>query len=234
MSPASWPYDAKNRRSKKCKRHIPTNAAQKGSFLCYKNCRVTLSRHNFEDTSIMPVSNEELFSIKSKQYVLIARAGLSLPSHEMDSKSIHAKMFIQFKYHVERVNLPQGFAKNTFFRTSRHLDEAVTDKEIHNGASLWRKFCAIKKYINNQITPIYVSLLGPDGLPPSGQTKETTLFNTKKILYKQEQLATKARSKHPPSYKLKPFKPSYVPCEWETFLAFGRASDNPETAFFIQ
>jgi hypothetical protein len=81
----------------------------------------------------MPVSNEELFSIKSKQYVLIARAGLSLPSHEMDSKSIHAKMFIQFKHHVERVKLPQGFAKNTFFRTSRHLDEAVTDKEIHNG-----------------------------------------------------------------------------------------------------
>ena len=152
----------------------------------------------------------------------------------MDSKSIHAKMFIQFKHHVERVKLPQGFAKNTFFRTSRYLDEAVTDKEIHNAASLWRKFRAIKKYINNQITPIYVSLLGPDGLPPSGQTKEIVLFNTKKILYKQEQLAAKARSKHPPSYKLKPFKSSYVPCEWETVLAFGRASDNPETAFFIQ
>ena len=190
---------------------------------------MTLSRHNFEDTPIIPVSNEELYSIKSKQYVLIARAGLSPPSNEMDSKTIQAKIFIQFKHHVERVKLPQGFAKNTFFRTWRHLDEAVTDKEIHNGASLWRKFCA-----NNQITPIYVSLLGPDGLPPSGQTKETTLFNTKKILYKQEQLATKARSKHPPSYKLKPFKSSYVPCVWETFLAFGRASRNPVTAFFIQ
>ena len=189
--------------------------------------------HNSEDTAIMPVSNEELFSIKSKQYVLIARAGLSIPSLEMVSAPIFADMFIQFKHHVERVKLPRGFAKNTFFRTSRYLDEAVTDEEIHNGASLWRKFSGIKKYINNQITPIYVSLLGPDGLPPSGQTKEITLFNTKKILYKQEQLAAQARSKHPPSYKLKPFKSS-LPYEWETLLAFGRASDNPETAFFIQ
>ena len=190
--------------------------------------------HNSEDTPIIPVSNEELFSIKSKQYVLIARAGLSIPSLEMDSASIFANMFIQFKHHAERVKLPQGFAKNTFFRTSKHLDEAVTDKEIHNGASLSRKFCAIKKYINNQITPIYVSLLGPDGLPPSGQTKETVLFNTKRILYKQEQLAAQARSKHPPSYKLKPLKLSYVPCELETFVAFGRASDNSETVLFIQ
>ena len=182
----------------------------------------------------MPVSNEELYSIKFKQYVLIARAGLSLPSHEMDSASIFANMFIQFKRHLERVKLPQGFAKNNFFRTSKHLDKAVTDKKIHDGASLWRKFCAIKKYVNNQITPTYVSLLGPDGLPPSGQTKETVLFNTKRILYKHEQLAAQARSKHPPSYKLKPFESSYMPCEWKIFLAFGRASDNPEAAFFIQ
>ena len=28
----------------------------------------------------------------------------------MDSKSIHAKMFIQSKHHVERVKLPKGFA----------------------------------------------------------------------------------------------------------------------------
>ena len=108
--------------------------------------------------------------------------------------------------------------------SSEHLDEVATDKEIHSGASLWRKLCVIKKYIN---APIYVSLLGPDGLPPSGQTKETVPFNTKRILYKHEQLAAQARSKHPPSYKLKPFKLSYVPCEWETFVAFGRASDHP-------
>ena len=51
-----------------------------------------------------------------------------------------------FDYHVKRVKLPQGLAKNTFYRTSRHLDETVTEKEIHDGQSLWRKFSAIKKF----------------------------------------------------------------------------------------
>ena len=106
----------------------------------------------------MPVSNEELYSIKFKQYVLIARAGLSLPSHEMDSASTFANMFIQFKRHLERVKLPQGFAKNNFFRTSRHLNEAVTDKKIHDGASLWRKFCAIKEVCQQSNYP-YLSVV---------------------------------------------------------------------------
>ena len=182
----------------------------------------------------MPPSSEELADIKSKQYVLITRAGLSIPSSEMDSKTIFAKMLEQFDYHVKRVKLPQGLAKNTYYRTSRHLDETVTEKEIHDGQSLWRKFSAIKKFVNNQITPHYVKLFGPDGLPPSGMNKETILPKTKEALYKAKQLAAKNRSKHPPSFKMKLFKPSYQPCEWETFLTFGRASEKPEKAFFIE
>ena len=86
----------------------------------------------------MPPSSEELADIKSKQYVLITRAGLSIPSSEMDSKTIFAKMLEQFDYHVKRVKLPQGLAKNTYYRTFRHLDETVTEKEMgsHYGGNL--------------------------------------------------------------------------------------------------
>ena len=90
----------------------------------------------------MPPSSEELADIKSKQYVLITRAGLSIPSSGMDSKTIFAKMLEQFDYPVKRVKLSQGLAKNTYYRTSQHLDETVTEKEIHDGQSLWRKFSA--------------------------------------------------------------------------------------------
>ena len=73
---------------------------RKGALFLRQKMLSDARLHNSEDTPIMLVSNEGLFSIKSKQYVLIARAGLSLPSHEMDSKSIHAKMFI---HHISRV-----------------------------------------------------------------------------------------------------------------------------------
>ena len=48
----------------------------------------------------MPPSSEELADIKSKQYVLITRAGLSISSSKMDSKTIFKKMLEQFDYHV--------------------------------------------------------------------------------------------------------------------------------------
>lgn len=182
----------------------------------------------------MPQKDDELQQIKSKQYVLIAKAGLSILSAEMDSKTIFHQMFKQFKAHVDKIKLPPHYSKDIFFRTSGHLQDIVTAKEMHDGSSLWRKYSAIKKYINNQITPIFVKFLGPDGKPPSGQNMESVLLQTKKALYEQEQLAAKARSKHPPSFKMKPFKPSDQPCEWDTFLQFGRASEKPEKAFFIE
>ena len=108
----------------------------------------------------MPISWEELADIKSKQYVLITRAGLSILSSKMDSKTIFKSMFDQFDCHVKRIKLPQGLAKNAYYRTSRHLDETVTEKEIHDGKLFRKEYSAIKKYVNNKITPHYVKLLG--------------------------------------------------------------------------
>ena len=57
---------------------------------------------------------------------------------------------------------------------------AVT-RIFHNGATLWRKYAAIKKDVNNNITSIYVKHLGPDGQPPSGQTK-ADIFKKLKLI----------------------------------------------------
>lgn len=182
----------------------------------------------------MPIQSLELFNIKSRQYLLITKAALNVPSQEMHSKSIYSCITKQYKAQTDKIKLPQGYAKNIFWRSSRHLDKEVPDSELHDGASLWRKFCAIKKVINNVITPAYVSFLGLDGLPPSGQTKEQILLKTAKLVFDQDQLAARARSKNPAAYKLKPF-PSYArPVEWETFLEYGRPAEKPEKIFFIE
>ena len=114
--------------------------------------------------------------------------------------------------------------RGTFFATENAEWRPITQFWRHinhanklRGKSLCRKYSAIKNFVNNQITPHYIKLLGPDGLPPSGMNKETILLKTKEALCKAEQLAAKNQPKHPPSFKMKPFKPSYQPCEWEIF-----------------
>lgn len=195
---------------------------------------MTLNYKNLKASLIMPNANEDLAEIKSRQNVLITRAGLNIASNEMSQEQIYEQMSAQFKCAVDAVKLPKGMAKNTFYRTTRHLDDHVDDKDLHTGATLWRKFSTIKRYVNNIITPIYVKFLGPDGKPPSGHTKEMVLMKTKEAIYDQEQMAAKNRSKNPENFKIKAFKPSNVPCEWEVFMKYGRGSEKAESAFFIE
>ena len=182
----------------------------------------------------MPQSSELLHDIKSRQNVLITRAGLAVPSNEMKSHEIDEAIMIQFVNHVAliRHNLP--CSQDGFLRSSRHCDHTVTEKDLHNGSTLWRKFLSIKKYVNNRITPLYVKNLGPDGQPPSGMTLEDILLKTRKQLHDIEQEESKARSKNPSTFKKRAFSQTWFPVEWDVFLTFGRASPNPERAFFLE
>jgi hypothetical protein len=182
----------------------------------------------------MPHSPELLAEVKSQQNVLITRAGLAVPSHDMHGKDIDAAMFTQFTHHVANSRHNLDAPQDTFLRSSRHLDPTCSDKDYHTGSTLWRKYAAIRKYVNNNITPIFVKFLGPDGKPPSGHTRENILLKTRRKLYEVEQQEAKLRSKNPAAYKIKPFSPSWFPVEWEVFVKFGRGSDKPERTFFIE
>jgi hypothetical protein len=182
----------------------------------------------------MPQSSELLAEVKAQQNVIITRAALSIPLQEMSGKEIDAAMMTQFLCHVANASHVPGAPKDAFLRSTRHLDATVSDKDMHNGTTLWRKFAAIKKYVNNQITPLYVKNLGPDGKPPSGHTKEQVILKTRRQLYDLEQEEAKSRSKNPAAFKKKPFYASWYPVEWEVFMLFGRASESPERHFFIK
>lgn len=182
----------------------------------------------------MPVNSQLLAEVKSRQYVLIARAGMAVPTQEMTSEQIYESMMTQFKHHVATVRLASGRPKNLFFRTSRHLEKEVSDKELRTGTSLWRKLKAIKKYVNNNITSIFVKNLGPDGQPPSGHTMDNVLLETRNQLYDAEQEISRNKSRNPGLFKFKPFNANWFPVEWQVFILFGRPSDHPESAFFIE
>jgi hypothetical protein len=101
------------------------------------------------------------------------------------SQRLHEHIMTQFKHHVEKYKLPANLAKfprNNFFRTTKHLAESVSANDIHTGLSLWRKFAALKKYVNNVTTPIYLKNLGPDGMLPSGRNHENILSQTRQHL----------------------------------------------------
>ena len=177
-----------------------------------------------------------LNEVKSKQCVLIAKAGMAVPTHEMSAERIHENIMTQFKHHVENYKLPSSWAKfprNNFFRTTKHLADSVLSNDIHTGISLWRKFGALKKYINNDITPIYLKTLGPNDILPSGFNHENILMQTRQHLWEAEELARKRASKNP-KYETREFKTSWYPVEWEVFLLFGRASDKPEKHFYFE
>ena len=178
----------------------------------------------------MPQSSELLHEIKSRQNVLICKAGLTVPSQEMNSQQINEAMMS----HIANIRHNLPCFPDVFLRSSRLCDHSVTEKDLHNGSTLWRKFGAIKKYVNNQITPKFVKNLGPDGQPISGHTLENVLLKTRKQLYEAEQAESKARSKSPATFKIRPFSATWFPVEWDVFLTFGRASPSPERAFFIE
>lgn len=185
----------------------------------------------------MPEKSSILADIKSKQFLLICKAGLAVPSYEMSAEQINDAMMRQYKHHVESYKLPpnlSGMPKERLFRTANHLMEKAAPKDMHTGMSLWRKYGQIKKYIVNIITPVMNKNLGPDGLLPSGRSMENVLFMTRQHLYEKEQLISKQKSKNPSAYVIKPFKVSWYPIEWECFLAFGKPSSKPEKGFYLK
>jgi hypothetical protein len=182
----------------------------------------------------MPEKSSILADVKSKQYLLICKAGLAVPSFEMSAEQIYDAMMKQFKFHVEQFKMPANFTglpKERFFRTANHLIEKASPKDMHTGMSLWRKFGSIKKYILSVLTPILNKNLGPDSLPPSGKSMENVLFSTRQHVYEKEQQESKLKSKNPSVYVMKPFKISWYPVEWECFLAFGKPAAKPEKGF---
>lgn len=182
----------------------------------------------------MPVSSDLLAEIKSRQNVLICKAGLAVPSYEMSAEKIQETILEQFKHHCKNEKYSAGQPTNLYFRTSKHCDKDVSEKDFHTGLSLWRKYSSIKKYVNNMITPLFAKCLGPDGLPPSGHNMENVLLKCRKMVFDAEQQQSKAKSKNPSQFKVKTFKPTWFPVEWEVFLQFGRGSDKPEKAFFLE
>ena len=183
----------------------------------------------------MPEKSSILADVKSKQYLLICKSGLAVPSFEMSAEQINEAMMRQFKHHVEQFKLPThftGLPKERFFRTANHLVEKAAPKDMHTGMSLWRKYGMIKKYILSVLTPTMNKNLGPDGLPPSGKSMEDVLNSTRQQVYAKEQMDSKMKSKNPGIYVMKPFKASWYPVEWECFLAFGKPAAKPEKGFF--
>ena len=185
----------------------------------------------------MASESEKLAMVKSKQYVLICRAGLAIPTYEMSADQIHEHMLTQYRHHVEKYRLPPHLvkmSKDRLFRTNKHLHSTVTEKDLRTGMSLWRKFASIKKYIVNVITPIYNKNLGSDSKLPSGFNMDSILFKTRQHLYEAEQLKSKEKSKNPAAFKMTDFKVTWYPVEWECFLTFGKCSDKPEKGFTFE
>lgn len=173
----------------------------------------------------MATESEKLYMVKSKQYMLICKAGLAVPSYEMSGEQIHEQILTQFKHHVTNYKLPSNMTnmpRDRLFRTNKHLHATVGEKDLHTGLSLWRKFAVIKKYIVNVITPIYNRNLGYDGKLPSGYNMDNILFRTRQHLFEFEQGKSKEKSKKPAAIQDgRDFKVTWYPVEWETFVMFG-------------
>ena len=185
----------------------------------------------------MATAKRQLAEIRSNQFVLIARAGMAIPSYEMTSAQIHVKMMKQFHDHVSAfVQSPATrlLSKDKYFRTCKFMNDSVTTVDEHDGMSLWRKFGDIKKYILNSLTPCYSKCLGKDGRIPSGKSKEEILVKTRELLFRNEQEAAKAKSKNPRGYTIKEFSPDWYPQEWEVFILYGAPSPACHKVFFIE
>lgn len=182
----------------------------------------------------MAAAKNLLFEVKSKQYLLIARAGMSVPTIEMGIEQIQDKMLEQFHLYVGKWNPPANLKhipKTRFFRTNKQLADHAAKSDEHTGMTLWRKYAEIKKYIVNQITPIYAKQMGKDGHLPSGISREEVLLVTREKLFAAEQKLAALKSRSQKGYVPKTWFPSWYPHEWEVFLLYGKGSANPDNAF---
>jgi hypothetical protein len=174
-----------------------------------------------------------LHDVKSKQYLLIAKAGLAVPTHEMPIEQLWENILLQFRSHVAKFSFVGhlgGLKRGILFRRTKHLNDErdiIPIDDIHNGMTLWRKYGEIKRYIQGTISSSWDSLLGPDGNLPSGKNMEDMLLETRKLSFKKEEESKAKKSTKKGGYVMQEFckVPNWYPLEWEIFLQYGACSN---------
>ena len=113
--------------------------------------------------------------IKSKQFMLITKAGLAVcETSEKGQAQIEKCLMEQFTEAVKACVLPQifvNFNREAFFRT-KNFGTSISDvdsSDLHTGATLWRKFKEIRLILMNEFSPLLASKM-PGGILPSGKS----------------------------------------------------------------
>jgi hypothetical protein len=177
-----------------------------------------------------------LHDVKSKQYLLTARAGLAVPTHDMPIEQLWEQILTQRKGHVAKFQFSGHLSvlkKDVMFRRTKHLNDEkdiVPLEDIHNGMTLWRKYGEIKRYLQNTISSCWDSLMGPDGNIPSGKNLDDMLLRTRVLSFMRDEEAKEKKSKKKGGYNKEEFSkyPNWYPLEWEIFILFGLCSEKPE------
>ena len=163
--------------------------------------------------------------VKSKQFLLITKAGLAVSqSKEKGIVNIEQQILAESTEAVKAVFLPPiflGFDRNGFMRTKNYfIDVARLDaKDLHTGATLWRKYKEIRLILMNDFAPILSSKL-PGGMPPSGKSFAEILLAVRKEVYEKYEDISEKKSKALRGYKRHAFMESLYPPEWETFVTY--------------
>ena len=187
----------------------------------------------FSTNFSMEVAKHQLTDIRSKQFLLIARAGMSIPAYEMSPPQIHVRIMKQFHEHISSFIQPPSL-RLIHLRTCKFMNDTTSPDDEHDGISLWRKYADIKRCVINQINPFYVKCLGKDGLIPCGKSKEEILLKKRQLLFQSDEDTAKTKSKNPRVYVMKDFTKDWYPQEWEVFLLYGVASEKPDKPFYIK
>ena len=170
----------------------------------------------------------QVHDIKSFQYVCIARAGLSVSAErELCKEQIETVIFEEFKLACANSYLSpalQGIDRAILLRSKNFIVKVCKPDDYHDGESIWRKFGEIKRIIVNDFTELYMKNL-PGGQLPSGKSKIEIIEKTRKDVFSRAELA-----KNPKSTKSCP--PNWAPKEWNVFLIFGAASEEPDGIFY--
>ena len=111
--------------------------------------------------------------------------------------------------------------KNYFIDVAR-LDA----KDLHTGATLWRKYKEIRLILMNDFAPILSSEL-PGGMPPSGKSFAEIFLAVWKEVYEKYEDISEKNFEALRGYKRHAFMESWCPPEWETFVTYGAGSPQP-------
>lgn len=178
------------------------------------------------------MNNLTVNDIKSKQYVLITKAGLAVSqSKEKGKGSLEQQILTEYSEAVIAIHLPpsfNGFDRNALMRTKNYHVEIsrLEASDLHTGGTLWRKYKEIRLILMNDFAPQLSKKL-PGGQPPSGKSYSEVLVAVRKEIYNMYEDISEKKSKALKGYKRHPFVESWYPPEWETFITYGAASPNP-------